>query len=105
MIPTKRDGSAVETNDILNAMRYIDEHGYHQKHAPKKYKLGHDDERRYPIKYTYALAAVLADADNPGEDVIEERVCRLGKQFWPNEVIPLLENMGFTVEIIGEENN
>lgn len=49
----------VEEQAILDAIKYIDEHGVPDKNKSTKYELVTEDGKRYPPKYVIAVAALL----------------------------------------------
>ena len=50
----------LKKQDILSALRYIDEHGTPANHQSTRYELVTEGGTRYPPKYVIAVAAHLA---------------------------------------------
>lgn len=51
----------VKEQDIINALKYIDEHGVPDKNKSTKYELVTEDGEKYPPKYVIAVADHLAN--------------------------------------------
>ena len=52
---------SVNKQDILNACKYIDEHGTPEINKSTKYDLVTDDGKKYPPKYVIAIANYLGN--------------------------------------------
>ncbi len=77
----------LKKQDILSALRYIDEHGTPANHQSTRYELVTEGGTRYPPKYVIAVAAHLAH----GMEITTEG-------FHGNEARSFLEGQGFRVE-------
>lgn len=76
----------VEKQDIIHALKYIDEHGVPVSHQSTKYELLSEDGKRYPPKYVLAVAAHLAK----GTDIRTD-------SFQGEEARSFLKGLGFPV--------
>ena len=76
----------VEKQDIIHALKYIDEHGVPVSHQSTKYELLSEDGKRYPPKYVLAVAAHLAK----GTDIRTD-------SFQAEEARSFLKGLGFLV--------
>ena len=76
----------VEKQDIIHALKYIDEHGVPVSHQSTKYELLSEDGKRYPPKYVLAVAAHLAK----GTDIRTD-------SFQAEEARSFLKGLGFPV--------
>ena len=77
----------IEEHDILNAIKYIDEHGIPDKNKSTKYELVTADGKKYPPKYVLAVADHLAngiDIATDGYNAVEAK--------------NYLQNRGFMIE-------
>lgn len=79
--------SKVDELDILNAIKYIGEHGVPDKNISTKYELVTEDGKRYPPKYVIAVAAHLAN----GTDIATDGYNAV-------EAKNYLQNRGFMIE-------
>lgn len=74
----------VKEQDILNALKYIDEHGVPDKNKSTKYELVTEDGKKYPPKYVIAVADHLAndtDIATEGYNAVEAKNYLQGKGF------------------------
>ena len=74
----------VEEQDILNALKYIDEHGVPDKNKSTKYELVTEDGKKYPPKYVIAVAdhhANGTDIATEGYNAVEAKNYLQGKGF------------------------
>lgn len=82
----------IKKQDIIDAMKYIDENGVPFHNQSTKYELVSDDGKKYPPKYVVAVADHLANGieiSTDGFDAIEAK--------------KYLEGKGFTVETKQQE--
>lgn len=66
----------IKKQDILEALKYIDENGVPFHNQSTKYELVSDDGKRYPPKYVLAVAAHLAngaDISTEGFNAVEAK--------------------------------
>lgn len=77
----------VANQDIVDAMRYVDEHGVPHHNQSTKYELVGDDGKKYPPKYVIAVANYLANDAEISTD-----------SFNAVEARNFLAGQGFTVE-------
>ena len=77
----------VEDQAILDAIKYIDEHGVPDKNKSTKYELVIEDGKRYPPKYVIAVADHLAN----GADIATDGYNAV-------EAKNYLQNRGFMIE-------
>lgn len=82
----------IKKQDILEALKYIDENGVPFHNQSTKYELVSDDGKRYPPKYVVAVAAHLAN----GADISTEG-------FNAVEAKNYLEGQDFTIETKQQE--
>lgn len=78
----------ISKNDIINALKYIDENGVPTQHSSVKYELVTEDGKKYPPKYVVAVADHLAN----GADLSTA-------DFSPADANRCLENYGFSIEM------
>lgn len=74
----------VKEQDILNALKYIDEHGVPDKNKSTKYELVTEDGKKYPPKYVIAVAdhhANGTDIATEGYNAVEAKNYLQGKGF------------------------
>lgn len=64
----------IKEQDIIDALRYIDENGVPFHNQSTKYALLTEDGKKYPPKYVIAVAAHIAS----GADIFDRRIqcCR-----------------------------
>ena len=77
----------IKKQDIIDALKYIDENGIPSYNQSMKYELIADDGKRYPPKYAVAVADYLAngtDISTNGFHAVEAKI--------------YLEGQGFTIE-------
>ena len=77
----------IKKQNIIDALKYIDENGVPFHNQSTKYELVSDDGKRYPPKYVVAVASHLAN----GTDISTEG-------FNAVEAKSFLEGQGFTIE-------
>ena len=77
----------IKKQDIIDALKYIDENGIPSYNQSMKYELIADDGKRYPPKYAVAVADYLAN----GTDISTNG-------FHAVEAKTYLEGQGFTIE-------
>ena len=82
----------IKKQDIIDALKYIDENGVPFHNQSTKYELVSDDGKRYPPKYVVAVAAHLAN----GTDISTEG-------FNAVEAKSYLEGQDFTIETKQQE--
>lgn len=106
-IPTKSGERPIEQQDIINAINYINSHEdcIPAKNDWKYYYIFYNN-KEYPVKYTYALAAVLDKLENTNPSSAEikgefEKKDNDGqtilKRFGPDDVIEKIVDLGFKV--------
>lgn len=74
----------IKKEDIIEALRYIDENGVPFHNQSTKYELVSDDGKRYPPKYVVAVAAHLAngsDISTEGYNAVEAKSYLEGQDF------------------------
>ena len=74
----------VKEQDILNALKYVDEHDVPDKNKSTKYELVTEDGKKYPPKYVIAIADHLAngtDIATEGYNAVEAKNFLQGKGF------------------------
>ena len=84
--------SKIKREDIINALKYIDENGVPFHNQSMKYELVSDDGKRYPPKYVIAMADHLAN----GTEISTEGFNAL-------EAKSYLEGQDFTIETKQQE--
>ena len=84
--------SKIKREDIINALKYIDENGVPFHNQSMKYELVSDDGKRYPPKYVIAVADHLAN----GTEISTEGFNAL-------EAKSYLEGQDFTIETKQQE--
>ncbi len=84
--------SKIKREDIINALKYIDENGVPFHNQSMKYELVSDDGKRYPPKYVIAVADHLAN----GTEISTEGFNAL-------EAKSYLEGQNFTIETKQQE--
>lgn len=72
--------------NIIDALKYIDEHGIPERNESKKYDLVREDGKRYPPKYAVAVACHKAY----GTDIST-------KSFVTSEAVKYLKRLGFAI--------
>lgn len=77
---------------IIDALKYIDEHGIPDRNQSTKYELVADDGKRYPPKYVLAVADHLAD----GTDISTDGFTSIDAKSY-------LESRGFAIETKQQE--
>ena len=77
----------IKEEDIVKALKYIDEHGVPSQNQNKKYELVTDDGKKYPPKYVIAVARYLAT----GEEIVTS-------DFNAVEAKSFLQGQGYTIE-------
>ncbi len=82
----------ITKQDILDALKYIDENGMSSYHQSVKYELVTEDGTRYSPKYVVAVAAHIAD----GSEITTEG-------FNSVEAKSFLESQGFSIEAKQQE--
>ena len=82
----------ITKQDILDALKYIDENGMSSYHQSVKYELVTEDGTRYSPKYVVAVAAHIAN----GSEITTER-------FNSVEAKSFLESQGFSIETKQQE--
>ena len=82
----------IKKQDIIDALKYIDENGVPSHNQSTKYELVTDDGNRYPPKYVVAIADHLAN----GTDISTEG-------FHAVEAKNYLEGQEFTIETKQQE--
>lgn len=82
----------IKKQDIINALKYIDENGVPFHNQSTKYELVTEDGKRYPPKYVVAVADHLAN----GTDISTA-------DFNASEAKSILEGQGFTIETKQQE--
>ena len=78
---------SVNKQDILNACKYIDEHGAPDRNKSTKYDLVTDEGKKYPPKYVIAVANHLAN----GVDITTD-------EYNAVEAKDFLQGLGFVIE-------
>lgn len=76
----------LKRQDILNAMKFIDENGVPEQNVSTKYVLISEDGNKYPPKYVVAVAGQASGVDISTED------------FNSTEAKNYLSHLGFTIE-------
>ena len=76
----------LKRQDILNAMKFIDENGVPEQNVSTKYVLVSEDGNKYPPKYVVAVAGQASGVDISTED------------FNSTEAKNYLSHLGFTIE-------
>ena len=76
----------LKRQDILNAMKFIDENGVPEQSVSTKYVLVSEDGNKYPPKYVVAVAGQASGVDISTED------------FNSTEAKNYLSHLGFTIE-------
>ena len=82
----------VTKQNILDALKYIDEHGMSSYHESVKYELVSEDGKRYAPKYVVAVARHLAN----GSEITTDG-------FNSDEAKSFLESQGFSIETKQQE--
>ena len=82
----------IKKQDIIDALKYIDENGVPFHNQSTKYELVSDDGKRYPPKYVIAVAAHIAS----GSEISTE-------SFNAVEAKSFLVGRGFTIETKEQE--
>lgn len=82
----------IKKQDVLDAIKFIDEHGVPNQNKSTRYKLCTEDGKMYPPRYVIAVANHLAN----GEDIIAEGYNSI-------EAINFLKNRGFHIETVEEK--
>ena len=82
----------IKKQDIINAIKYIDENGVPSHNQSMKYELVTEDGKKYPPKYVVAVADHLAN----GTEISTEN-------FHAVEAKGYLEGQGFTIETKQQE--
>lgn len=82
----------IKKQDIINALKYIDENGVPFHNQSTKYELVTEDGKRYPPKYVVAVADHLAN----GTDISTA-------DFNASVAKSILEGQGFTIETKQQE--
>lgn len=82
----------IEKQNIIDALKYIEENGVPSNHQSTKYELVTEDGKKYPQKYVVAVADHLAN----GTDISTDG-------FNSAEAKSYLESLGFTIEIKQQE--
>lgn len=77
----------IEVQDVLDALKYIDENNVPSHNQSVWYELVTDDGKKYPPKYVVAVANHLAH----GADISTDT-------FGPTEANRYLENLGFDIQ-------
>ncbi len=77
----------ISKQNIIDALKYIDQNGVPAEHQSFKYKLLIDDGKKYPPKYVIAVAAHLAD----GREITTA-------SFNAGDAKNYLEKLGFSVD-------
>ena len=76
----------LKRQDILNALKFIDENGVPEQNVSTKYVLISEDGNKYPPKYVVAVAGQASGVDISTED------------FNSIEAKNYLSHLGFTIE-------
>ena len=76
----------LKRQDILNALKFIDENGVPEQNVSTKYMLVSEDGNKYPLKYVVAVAGQANGVDISTED------------FNSTEAKNYLSHLGFTIE-------
>lgn len=76
----------LKRQDILNALKFIDENGVPEQNVSTKYMLVSEDGNKYPPKYVVAVAGQANGVDISTED------------FNSTEAKNYLSHLGFTIE-------
>ena len=76
----------LKRQDILNALKFIDENGVPEQNVSTKYMLVSEDGNKYPPKYVVAVAGQASGVDISTED------------FNSTEAKNYLSHLGFTIE-------
>lgn len=84
--------SKIKEQDIIEALKYIDENGVPFQNQSTKYELVTDDGKRYPPKYAVAVADHLANGTVVSTEGLTAKEAR-----------SYLEGQGFTIEIKQQE--
>ncbi len=74
----------IAKQDIINALKYIDENGVPFHNQSTKYELVTEDEKRYPPKYVVAVAGHIAngtDISTDGFNAVEAKSYLEGQNF------------------------
>lgn len=74
----------IKKQDIINALKYIDENGVPFHNQSTKYELVTEDGKRYPPKYVVAVADHIAngtDISTEGFNAVEAKSCLEGQDF------------------------
>ena len=82
----------LKKQDILNALKFIDENGVPEQNVSTKYVLVSEDGNKYPPKYVVAVAGQASGVDISTED------------FNSIEAKKYLSHLGFTIEAKQEKN-
>ena len=82
----------LKKQDILNALKFIDENGVPEQNVSTKYVLVSEDGNKYPPKYVVAVAGQASGVDISTED------------FNSIEAKNYLSHLGFTIEAKQEKN-
>ena len=82
----------IKEQDIIAALKYIDEKGVPSQNQSTKYQLVTEDGKKYPPKYVIAVAAHLAN----GVDIATDN-------FNAVEAKSFLQGQGFNIEIKQEK--
>lgn len=77
----------IKEQNVIDALKYIDEHGVPSQNQSTKYELVTEDGKKYPPKYVIAVAAHLAN----GGDITTDG-------FNAVEAKSFLQGQGFTIE-------
>lgn len=77
----------IKEQNVIDALKYIDEHGVPSQNQSTKYELVTEDGKKYPPKYVIAVAAHLAN----GSDITTDG-------FNAVEAKSFLQGQGFTIE-------
>ena len=82
----------VKKQDIIKALKFIDEYGVPEHNTSIKYVLTSEDGKKYPPKYVIAVANHLAN----GADISTD-------SFGSGDAKNLLETLGFAIETKQQE--
>ena len=82
--------SEITKQNILDAMKYIDENGVRKQNESEKYDLVAEDGKRYPPRYVAFLARRLATGAKVDKYSSDD--------YTTNEARKILTDMGFTIE-------
>lgn len=94
--------SKFKKQNILDALKYIDENGVPFHNQSTKYELVTEDGKRYPPKYVVAVAEHLAngtDISTEGFHGVEARSCLEGQGF----IIETKQQEKFELSITAED--